>query len=376
MFFKLIMIGMIVLVIIVVLTVFVITNKTNFDQYLSKYKYLPYVEQLQHCPFHIDAVITYVDSNDPQWKQEKDFYLNKLHAQAIDNVDRWNDVWGTEQIEEIELCILSILKNLPYVRHIHVVTHRPQKPACFETNPKISRAYHYGRLRLVHHDAFIPLDVLPVFNSNAIECYISKIPGLSEHFLYFNDDCMITQPIPFDRLFDATGKPVLYGKTSFFPKFFPTCRLNSAFYCMRQRARNMESSLLWSFYHWHQFKAYTKRWYDECIVYYKDLLEETSSLTSKFRSPREVEVVKLLSHFGILYGYATVAQNPLSARYINCNKINNVPNVERLFQKYYALCVNNCNNTVNKDIIQQFYSKLKEKFLEEQIKESSQLVIQ
>jgi len=45
----------------------------------------------------------------------------------------------------------------------------------------------------------VPSEVLPLFNSQALECWLDRIPGLSERFLYFCDDMFIGRPLsPFD----------------------------------------------------------------------------------------------------------------------------------------------------------------------------------
>lgn len=86
----------------------------------------------------------------------------------------------------------GIEKFAPWVRTIHFVT-SGQKPEWLdESNPK---------LHLVHHRDFIPEEFLPTYNSVVIERYMYRIPGLSEHFVYFNDDFFITNPITPERFF-------------------------------------------------------------------------------------------------------------------------------------------------------------------------------
>ena len=60
------------------------------------------------------------------------------------------------------------------------------------SNPKIN---------LVSHKDYIPEQFLPTFNSVVIEYYLHKIPGLSEHFVYFNDDFYIIDKIGVERFF-------------------------------------------------------------------------------------------------------------------------------------------------------------------------------
>ena len=42
---------------------------------------------------------------------------------------------------------------------------------------------------------YIPEEILPTFNSHAIELHMHKIKGLSEHFVYFNDDMILNAPV-------------------------------------------------------------------------------------------------------------------------------------------------------------------------------------
>lgn len=64
------------------------------------------------------------------------------------------------------------------------------------------------RLRIVRHSDFIPAQYLATFNSNVIESYIHKIHGLSEHFVYFNDDTYICKPTSWKHFFTTDGRPI------------------------------------------------------------------------------------------------------------------------------------------------------------------------
>mgnify|MGYP003705985285 CR=1 FL=1 len=68
------------------------------------------------------------------------------------------------------------------------------------------------RIRIVPHVDIWPearARDLPTFNSIAIETHLHRIRGLSEHFIYFNDDMLIGKPLPVVNFFDGTGRPVL-----------------------------------------------------------------------------------------------------------------------------------------------------------------------
>lgn len=77
-----------------------------------------------------------------------------------------------------------------------------QTPEWLDTeNPKV---------QVVDHKEIMPKESLPCFNSNLIEHFLDKIPGLSEHFLFANDDMYINRPVSPATFFEADGLPILY----------------------------------------------------------------------------------------------------------------------------------------------------------------------
>jgi hypothetical protein len=85
----------------------------------------------------------------------------------------------------------------PWVRTIHIVT-AGQTPAWLDTG--------HPRVRIVDHREILPPDALPTFNSQAIETGLHRIPGLSEHFVYLNDDMFLGRPVPPELFFDSAGR--------------------------------------------------------------------------------------------------------------------------------------------------------------------------
>lgn len=313
--------------------------------------------------FPIDVVVTYVDSTDKKWLLEKNYYLEKLGFQSIDNPDRWNDNLSVNKIEEIELCLLSILKNLPYIRKIILVTQRPQYPRSLKTNPVLKKS---DKIILVHHDMFIPDDILPVFNSNVIESYIHKIPNLSEHFLYFNDDMFVSKKIPRDKLFDDLGVPIVYAHIYLHPVIIPICPKKHGFMCQKQRARNLEkSSKLWSLDHAHMFKAYTKSWYQACLDNFYEELKVSNSFDSKFRSQQEILILQLLLDFGLTNRFAILGDNKdFPNKYLEpfMKKWNKI-NTKKLLNENVAICINNSGGATRDDNIEKVFVELKNSFM-------------
>lgn len=140
----------------------------------------------------IDFVITWVDMDDPEWKKEFARYSGK-----IDNTKNEVSEARFRDYGLLKYWFRGVDKFAPWVRKIHFVT-CGQKPEWLDPN--------HPKLNLVNHADFIPKEYTPVFNSNLIEIYMHKIPGLAEHFVYFNDDFFIINHLSENRFF-TNGLP-------------------------------------------------------------------------------------------------------------------------------------------------------------------------
>ena len=59
------------------------------------------------------------------------------------------------------------------------------------------------RIKLITHDEIFKFKTdLPTFSSAAIESNLHRIPGLSENFLYLNDDILLNQPVSIHDFYD------------------------------------------------------------------------------------------------------------------------------------------------------------------------------
>lgn len=135
----------------------------------------------------IDFVITWVDMNDSEWQEEFSRY-------AHDKKNTKNGVSKARFRENgfLKYWFRGVEKFAPWVRKIHFVTSGQKPDWLDENNPKIN---------LVNHKDIIPGLFLPTYNSTVIERYIHKIPGLAEHFVYFNDDFYIIDNVSKERFF-------------------------------------------------------------------------------------------------------------------------------------------------------------------------------
>ncbi len=154
----------------------------------------------------IDIVIAWVDGNDPNHQQKIRPYLNP-RAQKSD------DIAGPTRYRssgEIFYCVASVLRFAPFVRKIFIVTDG-QNPGLEDF---IQNNFPENKIpvEIVDHKVIFRgyEEYLPVFNSRAVETCIYRIPGLSENYVYFNDDFFLIRPVEKSDWY-VEDKIVAYG---------------------------------------------------------------------------------------------------------------------------------------------------------------------
>jgi hypothetical protein len=165
----------------------------------------------------IDIVFTYVDSTDKEWlkkkSKEKRIFLkeDKIKETPYNNSH-------DSSLEEIKYSVRSIIQYFKNnYRNIYFVTNNGKLPTFLKP-----------------HENLIPIldsELLGTtsYNSNTIETCLHKIPGLSEYYLYFNDDMMLTSKLQLSDLI-KDGKPIWYEETSKFINLFNNWPILSKLY--------------------------------------------------------------------------------------------------------------------------------------------------
>lgn len=131
----------------------------------------------------IDFVILWVNPRDEKWLKEKEKYEGKTEWDAVrdeNRVARYRD-W-----DNLHYWFRAIEKYAPWVRRIHFVT--------WNSVPEWLNIHH-PKLRIVLNREILPDGCDPVFSPNPLETNLHRIPGLAEHFVYFNDDMFITNHV-------------------------------------------------------------------------------------------------------------------------------------------------------------------------------------
>ncbi|WP_456154687.1 stealth conserved region 3 domain-containing protein [Streptomyces chartreusis] len=143
--------------------------------------------------FPVDIVYTWVDGEEPQMRDKRARHQEHGIAEILDketNASRYTSH------DELKYSLRSLAMYADFVRHIYLVTDGQKPHWLDESAPGIT---------VVDHRDIFPDGVLPVFNSHAIETRLHHIPGLSEHYLYFNDDVFVGRRVTAEHFFHGSG---------------------------------------------------------------------------------------------------------------------------------------------------------------------------
>jgi hypothetical protein len=160
-------------------------------------------EGISHLSEPIDAVITWVNGDDPLHQEKLIAYLK-----SIGNSTKAASSTRFRETGEFEFCVASLLRFAPWLRHIYIVTDA-QEPSFLAT---LSHSKYAQRIKIVDHKVIYTgfEEYLPTFNSRSIVSMLWRIPDLAEQFLILNDDLMLLRPVSPDAFF-LNGKIVVRG---------------------------------------------------------------------------------------------------------------------------------------------------------------------
>lgn len=175
----------------------------------------------------IDFVIAWVDGGDPAWQRERDRYGKMGEKTAVEETgerEKSGVACDTRDVRYrdwdcLRFWFRSVEQNAPWVHKIYFVT--------WGHVPKWLNGNH-PKLEIVRHEDYIPGEFLPTFNSHTIELNFHRIPGLSEQFVYFNDDMFLLQQVSPGQFFRdrKAGLTCLPYSRSWQTGRMPSCRIS------------------------------------------------------------------------------------------------------------------------------------------------------
>lgn len=285
----------------------------------------------------IDLVYTWVDGDDTEYLK----LVSKYSEKPIDlNPERTRDIY-----QMIKYSLRSVAKFAPWINHIYIFTCRPQKPDWLNIDhPKIS---------VVHHDEVFDKKDVPTFNYNVIESYIHKIPGLSNDFIYLNDDFLFGSHIEPADFYSEDGRILIHG-TLFGENF-------------GWRVYNKKNDIVGLGLVEHSPIMIRKAWWEDMQKVRKDLIDDIKS--HKFREGTDVMTYKLYRWYTLKHQsqYCRSIKLPDLLKIHSFHKItNNFPKQKKAIQalekkapKFYCLNDDQQDNPNPEvvELIQQFLSK-------------------
>ncbi|ORX80227.1 hypothetical protein BCR32DRAFT_268962 [Anaeromyces robustus] len=236
----------------------------------------------------ISILYTWVDGSDTDFLEEK----AKYNGGERDINSRFRSA------DELRYSIRSVEKYLPWHEGEIIIFTAQQVPQWLNTTN--------SRVRMVYHKDVMPKHVIPTYDSGVIELYLDKIPGITEQFLFLNDDFFINNyvhPAFFFTTKEHYPKTYLEREIKFDKKKVDRelnrNDMHNSFY-----ATSYFTNLIIKKYFDPKFKYY----YLEHTVYvfYRDLMEPFRQLledelkvtiTDRFRNPYEPHSLYLFLMF-------------------------------------------------------------------------------
>ena len=324
----------------------------------------------------IDFVITWVDGTDPKWLADKLRTLQAAHFSEAQKIDS-SALRFRNDFDLLKFWFRGVEKFAPWVNRIFFVTYGHLPSWLNLDHPK---------LKIICHENFIPQQFLPTFNSHTIENHLHLIPGLSEYFVYFNDDFYLLKATkPTDFFIKASSKNQAknqdHAKTevkTYLPRAFfaENILINNpsrdifSYIQMNNMALINQKYRKSEFYRQHFFKAYNLKygifnlrnfllspWKEFSLIYdphcassyrkstfkevwkeYTEQLEATSA--HPFRSSQDI------SH--MIFFYTQLLDGafvPRSAKFSHHTMLGEDDNNQKIVQmvrkqKYHLLCIN------------------------------------
>lgn len=342
-------------------------------------------EKIEKMDQPIDFVVLWVDDQDPEWRAEKERYeraIGIFKDHKDNGEERYRD-WGL-----FRYWFRAVEQYAPWVRNVYLVTCGHYPEWLNKEAPK---------LKLVTHSDFISSEYLPTFSCNPLEMNLHRIPGIGEHFVYFNDDVFLCRPTVPEDFFrgglpncTAIARPLnnesngafdhmlftAYGAINNYFRGDVTYRIlkNPEKWLSAQYGEDVEYNIravkmgyIPGMHFTHLALPVRKQTYKKIWEAFPDLLRETT--THKFRTPQDVQNI-LLTMWEIMEGSFNAVAPEHHGRHFwkPMAQLNEIR--EGFFNnKYLSVCIND-SETVTTEEFHVLKTELK-KIMEETFPEKS-----
>jgi len=278
--------------------------------------------------FEIDMVFSWVDGSSDEFQRERAKRMQQYVVGAGDDSEA-----RFRQIDELKYALRSVYLYAPWVRHIYIATDSGA-PSWLAEHPRVT---------IVPSEAMFPdPSVLPTHNSHAVESLLHHIPGISEHFLYSNDDMFFGRPLRPDVFFSPGGVTKFVEATTRIG-LGESDPSRSGF----ENAARVNRRLLRE-----RFGKVTTRHLEHCAApLRKSVLAELEAefpddfrrtAASRFRSATDISVTNSLYHYYALMTGRAVTQTDVTVKYVETTLRKALPAMRRLLKRrdHDMFCLN------------------------------------
>ncbi|MEZ0089442.1 stealth family protein [Streptacidiphilus sp. EB129] len=241
--------------------------------------------------FPIDAVFTWVDGADEKWQLRRAEYAGELATESHEEAA--NDARYLSR-DELRYSLRALELNAPWIRTVYLVTDDQVPDWLVSEHP---------RLRVVsHREIFSDAGLLPTFNSHAIESQLHHIEGLSEQFLYFNDDVFLASPLTPNAFFHSNGISRFFPSPALVPHGTPSHLDAPVAAAGKNNRRLIEAEFGTTLIAKMKHVPHALRRSVLAEIEEQFAEEYQRTARSRFRSPMDLSVASSLAHY---YGYHT-----------------------------------------------------------------------
>ena len=269
--------------------------------------------------FDIDMVFSWVDGSSDDFQRER---AKRMQAYVVGEGD--DSEARYRQIDELKYALRSVHMHAPWVRRIFIATDSPA-PAWLADHPRVT---------IVPAEAmFADPSVLPTHNSHAVEAQLHRIEGLSEHFLYSNDDMFFGRALKPDIFFSPGGVTKFVEATTRIGLGDTTPDRSGHDNAARTNRQVLRR----------RFGAITTRHLEHCAApltrgvmaeMEREFPEEfRRTAAARFRSATDISVTNSLYHYYALMTGRAVQQTGAKVQYIETTLRKALPAMQRLLRK-------------------------------------------
>jgi hypothetical protein len=150
----------------------------------------------------VDFVLPWVNGNDTAWQKRKAKYTPSGEDDANSDT-RFRDM------STLRYVLRSIEQHCPWYNKIFLITEGHY--------PEWLDIGHEKIVLVTHEELYFNKEHLPTFSSSSIEMNLPNLKGLSDHFIYLNDDTIIMRPLEQSRFF-VDSLPVDFFSHGWIPR--------------------------------------------------------------------------------------------------------------------------------------------------------------